>query len=84
MEIEAGRYPASPAGVDDGGRSGRHSGRGGDPQLSILRQEQMVRAATQAVYTDMMLLKPEAVKRNKNLSQCLQQRAKQLVLSHCH
>ncbi|MGU5595079.1 GspH/FimT family pseudopilin [Aeromonas sanarellii] len=38
------------------------------PSYQSLRQEQMVRAATQAVYTDMMLLKSEAVKRNKNLS----------------
>ncbi|WOQ13907.1 GspH/FimT family pseudopilin [Aeromonas media] len=38
------------------------------PSYQSLRQEQMVRAATQALYTDMMLLKSEAIKRNKNLS----------------
>lgn len=40
----------------------------GIPSYQSLRQEQMVRAATQAVYTDMMLLKSEAIKRNQNLS----------------
>ncbi|WP_429036097.1 GspH/FimT family pseudopilin [Aeromonas media] len=38
------------------------------PSYQSLRQEQMVRAATQAVYTDMMLLKSEAIKRNKPLT----------------
>ncbi|MFM5246430.1 GspH/FimT family pseudopilin [Aeromonas caviae] len=38
------------------------------PSYQSLRQEQIVRAATQAVYTDMMLLKSEAIKRNKKLS----------------
>lgn len=38
------------------------------PSYQSLRQEQMVRAATQALYTDMMLLKSEAIKRNQNLS----------------
>lgn len=38
------------------------------PSYQSLRQEQMVRAATQALYTDMMLLKSEAIKRNQNIS----------------
>ncbi|WP_429162175.1 GspH/FimT family protein [Aeromonas media] len=38
------------------------------PSYQSLRQEQMVRAATQAIYTDVMLLKSEAVKRNNNLT----------------
>ena len=38
------------------------------PSYQSLRQEQMVRAATQAIYTDVMLLKSEAVKRNSNLT----------------
>lgn len=38
------------------------------PSYQSLRQEQMVRAATQAVYTDMMLLKSEAVKRSTPLT----------------
>ncbi|MBP4041879.1 GspH/FimT family pseudopilin [Aeromonas taiwanensis] len=38
------------------------------PSYRSLRQEQMVRAATQAIYTDVMLLKSEAVKRNSNLT----------------
>lgn len=38
------------------------------PSYQSQRQEQMVRAATQALYTDMMLLKSEAIKRNQNLS----------------
>lgn len=33
------------------------------PSYQSLRQEQMVRAATAAIYTDMMLLKSEAIKR---------------------
>ena len=37
------------------------------PSYQSLRQEQMVKAATMAVYTDMMLLKSEALKRNRNL-----------------
>lgn len=37
------------------------------PSYQSLRQEQMVRAATQAIYTDVMLLKSEAVKRNKDM-----------------
>lgn len=37
------------------------------PSYRSLRQEQMVRAATQAIYTDVMLLKSEAVKRNRSL-----------------
>ncbi|MGS3150387.1 GspH/FimT family pseudopilin [Aeromonas sanarellii] len=32
------------------------------PSYQSLRQEQMIKAATQAVYTDMMLLKSEAIK----------------------
>lgn len=40
----------------------------GIPSYQSLRQEQMVRAATQALYTDMMLLKSEAIKRNQDLS----------------
>lgn len=35
------------------------------PSYQSLRQEQMVKGATQAVYTDIMLLKSEAIKRNK-------------------
>lgn len=35
------------------------------PSYQSLRQEQMVKAATQAVYTDIMLLKSEAIKHNK-------------------
>ncbi|MFQ2223523.1 GspH/FimT family pseudopilin [Aeromonas enteropelogenes] len=38
------------------------------PSYQSLRQEQMVKAAAQAVYTDVMLLKSEAIKRNRNLS----------------
>lgn len=38
------------------------------PSYQSLRQDQMVKAATQAVYTDMMLLKSEAIKRNQPLS----------------
>ncbi len=38
------------------------------PSYQSLRQEQMVRAATQAIYTDVMLLKSEAVKRNQTLN----------------
>lgn len=38
------------------------------PSYQSLRQEQMVRAATQAVYTDVMLLKSEAVKRGGPLT----------------
>ncbi|WP_421240434.1 GspH/FimT family pseudopilin [Aeromonas enteropelogenes] len=38
------------------------------PSYQSLRQEQMVKAATQAVYTDVMLLKSEAIKRNRNLT----------------
>lgn len=38
------------------------------PSYRSLRQEQMVRAATQAIYTDVMLLKSEAVKRNQELN----------------
>ena len=38
------------------------------PSYQSLRQEQMVRAATQAIYTDVMLLKSEAVKRNNKLT----------------
>lgn len=38
------------------------------PSYHTLRQEQMVRAATQAIYTDVMLLKSEAVKRNQTLT----------------
>ena len=41
------------------------------PSYQSLRQDQMVKAATQAVYTDMMLLKSEALKRNKNLEMIL-------------
>lgn len=37
------------------------------PSYQSLRQEQMVKAATQAVYTDVMLLKSEAIKRNRTL-----------------
>ncbi|MGL5037820.1 MAG: GspH/FimT family pseudopilin [Aeromonas sp.] len=37
------------------------------PSYQSLRQEQLVNAATQAVYTDVMLLKSEAIKRNRNL-----------------
>lgn len=40
----------------------------GLPSYQSLRQEQMVRAATSALYTDMMLLKSEAIKRNQSLS----------------
>lgn len=40
----------------------------GLPSYQSLRQEQMVRAATSALYTDMMLLKSEAIKRNQPLS----------------
>lgn len=38
------------------------------PSFQSLRQEQMVKAAAQAVYTDVMLLKSEAIKRNSSLS----------------
>ncbi|MFQ2921599.1 GspH/FimT family pseudopilin [Aeromonas allosaccharophila] len=38
------------------------------PSYQSLRQEQMVKAATMAVYTDVMLLKSEAIKRNSSLS----------------
>lgn len=38
------------------------------PSYQSLRQEQMVKAATQAVYMDMMLLKSEAIKRNKPIT----------------
>ncbi len=38
------------------------------PSYQSLRQEQMVKAATQAVYIDMMLLKSEAIKRNKPIT----------------
>lgn len=38
------------------------------PSYQSLRQEQMVQAATQAVYTDMMLLKSEAIKRGVPLT----------------
>jgi|GEM_PF-1736297 len=38
------------------------------PSYQSLRQEQMVKAATQAVYTDMMLLKSEAIKRNRPIT----------------
>ncbi|MGL5948294.1 MAG: GspH/FimT family pseudopilin, partial [Aeromonas sp.] len=38
------------------------------PSYRDLRQTQRLRAATQAVYTDMMLLKANAVKRGQNLS----------------
>lgn len=38
------------------------------PSYRSLRQEQMVRAATQAIYTDVMLLKSEAVKRGVPLT----------------
>lgn len=38
------------------------------PSYSSLRQEQLVKAATQAIYTDMMLLKSESIKRNQGLS----------------
>lgn len=41
------------------------------PSYQSLRQDQMVKAATQAVYTDMMLLKSEALKRNRNLQMIL-------------
>lgn len=41
------------------------------PSYQSLRQDQMVKAATQAVYTDMMLLKSEALKRNSNLQMIL-------------
>lgn len=37
------------------------------PSYQSLCQEQMVKAATQAVYTDVMLLKSEAIKRNRTL-----------------
>ncbi|MGL5324976.1 MAG: GspH/FimT family pseudopilin [Aeromonas sp.] len=37
------------------------------PSYQSLRQEQMVKTATQAVYTDIMLLKSEAIKRNRTL-----------------
>lgn len=40
----------------------------GIPSYQSLRQEQMVQAATQAVYTDMMLLKSEAIKRGVPLT----------------
>ena len=39
------------------------------PSYQSLRQEQMVRAATQAIYSDVMLLKSEAVKRNNGRAQ---------------
>lgn len=38
------------------------------PSYRSLRQEQIVKAATQAVYMDMMLLKSEAIKRNKPIT----------------
>ncbi len=38
------------------------------PSYQSLRQEQIVKAATQAVYTDMMLLKSEAIKRNRPIT----------------
>ncbi|MGY3893121.1 GspH/FimT family pseudopilin [Aeromonas enterica] len=38
------------------------------PSYQSLRQDQMVKAATQAVYTDVMLLKSEALKRNKPIT----------------
>ncbi|MGY4107478.1 pilus assembly FimT family protein [Aeromonas encheleia] len=38
------------------------------PSYQSLRQEQIVKAATQAVYTDMMLLKSEAIKLNKPIT----------------
>lgn len=38
------------------------------PSYRSLRQEQMVKAATQAIYTDLMLLKSESVKRNTPIS----------------
>lgn len=37
------------------------------PSYQSLRQDQMVKAATEAVYTDVMLLKSESLKRNKDL-----------------
>ncbi|MGL5030968.1 MAG: GspH/FimT family pseudopilin [Aeromonas sp.] len=37
------------------------------PSYQSLRQEQLVNAATQVLYTDVMLLKSEAIKRNRNL-----------------
>ena len=37
------------------------------PSYRSLRQEQMVRAATQVIYTDVMLLKSEALKRNQTM-----------------
>ncbi len=40
----------------------------GIPSYQSLRQEQMVQAATQALYTDMMWLKSEAIKRNQDVS----------------
>lgn len=41
------------------------------PSYQSLRQDQMVKAATLAVYTDVMLLKSEALKRNRNLQMIL-------------
>ncbi|MGE6108268.1 GspH/FimT family pseudopilin [Aeromonas sobria] len=38
------------------------------PSYQSLRQEQLVRAATQAIYTDVMLLKSEAIKRGGPLT----------------
>lgn len=38
------------------------------PSYRSLREEQLVKAATQAVYMDMMLLKSEAIKRNKTIT----------------
>ena len=38
----------------------------GAAQLSVIATGAMVRAATQALYTDVMLLKSEAVKRNRD------------------
>ncbi len=38
------------------------------PSYQSLRQEQLVRAVTQAIYTDVMLLKSEAIKRNQTLN----------------
>lgn len=40
----------------------------GIPSYRSLRQEQILKAATQAVYTDIMLAKSEAIKRNKQLT----------------
>lgn len=40
----------------------------GIPSYQSLRQEQLVKAATQALYTDMMLFKSEAIKRNRPIT----------------